>query len=136
MIAAFKPEELAVSSLQESRFQVSNLNLEIHPKLGSSWKKIIERYAIARTNLTADATEHAYTAADLKEKMKFSKPANFLAYLKQLRVSLTLVLEYSNYALQINKNGSVNRVLNRLPAIGPSGYDIGKVLQLQPEYRV
>ena len=87
----------------------------------------MERYAIARTNLTADATEHAYVAADLKQKMKFSKPANFLAYLKQLRVSLTLVLEYSNYALQINKNGSVNRVLNRLPAIGPSGYDIGKV---------
>ena len=107
-IVAMRPEDMLYPTLQESRFQISNLNIEIQAKLTVAWKTILERFGTVQSDL-ADS---------------------LLAKLLSLRVQVRLVLEYSNYAMQISNDGQCSRILNRLPSIGPSGFEFNKNVQV------
>ena len=105
-----RPEDnlMLYPTLQESRFQKSNLNCEIQAKLTNAWKTILERFGTVQSDL-ADS---------------------LLAKLLSLRVEVRMVLEYSNYAMQISNDGQCSRILNRLPSIGPSGFEFNKNVQV------
>ena len=122
-IIAIRPEELAVRELQESRHQVSNFNLEIDVELSPAWKRIFERAGCAETTLTT--SEEALHADDCR----LTQAGIFREYLKSLPVRVSLIFEYSNYSIRVASDGQTERVLNRLPAIGPSGFEFKPIQQ-------
>ena len=122
-VIAIKPEELAVREIQESSHQVSNFNVELDLELSPTWKRVLERAGCAESNLTINADSLAQTGCVV------SSSGQTLEYLKQLPVRVSLVFEYSNYSLEVAADGRTARVLNRLPAVGPSGFEFRQAKQ-------
>ena len=116
-LLAFKPEELAVDEFQAGRFQISNLNIETVLELSPSWRRILQRAGTAKSHLATrpHVSDHYYTRYEESNKL--------LPYLQDLPIRVELVVEYSNYMLQVDDTGKTTRVLNRLPAIGESGFE-------------
>ena len=124
-IIAFRPEDLCYQNLQEGRYQVGNLNVEIRPKLTPEWKQILDECGSARTHLTTNVAAQVLSLDGYADGVSksYARGADTLAYFKALRLSLRMVLCYENMILRVGQDGSMERVLNRIPALGPSGFD-------------
>lgn len=86
-------------------------------ELSPSWRRILQRAGTAKSHLATSPDQ----GTDFWKTYEASN--KLLPYFLDLPVRVELVVEYSNYMLQVDDAGKTTRVLNRLPAIGESGFE-------------
>ena len=94
-----------------------------------AWERILERYAVEPTCL---GKASAVPGSDFEATI-LASPDDFIKYLRNLKIELRLVLEYTNYAIHIHQDGSTRLESHNYPALGPSGLDMRQPTTLAAE---
>lgn len=116
---AFLPEEFCYNSLQEARFQIGTVNLDINLKTTRQWDKVIRELGSAECYMTNNIQR-----LQSKDLVNYRSRAEQLAVLKAIPVKLRMVAEYNRHTIEISRDGETVKQLNRKPAIdGPSGFE-------------